>query len=434
MADWDPISSSAPESSRPVESSRPIVIDIESDSDEFPDIADFDVSKQRVLQRSQSEVPKGPELRGARRGAKTTKVAKDAAKDVDKETIRREKQQAREADKEVKRREKQEAKEAKAREKERAAALAEVNKVRTDKKVSTPEMIVDIPASLDVTTKTQLEAYLESLDVQFTSWDSSVDKVIKWRRKVKSQYNDDLGLWEPVPLRIEDEKQVLVVVTAEEFVELALEGGLDAHVAKMTRHFGHQIIYLLEGLTPWMRKNRNARNRQFASRVRSEAPQRTQDYVSEETIEEALLQLQVMHDVLIHHTTIPMETALCISAFTQHLSTVPYRLQKDQATLGAGFCMESGQVKTGEGPKDTYVHMLQEIVRVTGPIAYGIVNEFATVGELVRALEVEGPNRLENVRKGANKDGAFSDRTVGQAVSRRIHKVFTGRDEGSTDV
>lgn len=305
-------------------------------------------------------------------------------------------------------------------------------------------MIVDMPASLSPTTKVQLETLLEGLDVQYTTWDSPIENVVKWRRKVRSRYNDDLGLWEPLPLRIEDEKHALVILTADEFVKLALADDLESHVGKMVRHLGtHQIIYLLEGMLPWTRKNRNLRNRQFTSHVRSQEPttqtgrRRTTtvpEYVPEEKIDDALLQLQVMHDVLIHHTTIPLETAQWIAVFTQHVSTVPYRRQRDQATLGAGFCMESGQVKTGDDAQDTYVRMLQEIVRVTAPIAYGIAAEFGNVSELVRKLEAEGPNRLEGIRKSANKDGAVSDRNVGQAVSRRMHKVFTGRDDGSTNV
>ncbi|KAK7414242.1 hypothetical protein QQX98_006937 [Neonectria punicea] len=447
-AEWDPISSSAPQacffgSSPP--RTKQVVIDIE-DSDlelsdeEFPDIANFDIAnfdiaqcRRSQLQRSQSETITSK----SRKTAKPQKSTEERTREKEARAA------AKEVDKENKRREKQQAKEAKARDKERTAALAEVNKLRTDKKVSTPEMIVDIPSSLNPTTALQLETMLQGLNVHYTTWNSPVENVIKWRRKVRSRYNDDLGLWEPLPLRIHDEKHILVILTAAEFVKLALEDDLESHVGKMTEHFSnHQIIYLLEGLIPWMRKNRNLRNRQFASHVRSQEPVQTasrrrtntEDYVSEETIEDALLQLQVIHDVLIHHTMIPLETAQWISIFTQHVSTVPYRKQRDQATLGAGFCMESGQVKTGDDAKDTYVRMLQEIVRVTAPIAYGIAAEFGTVSDLVRTLEAEGPTRLEEIRKSANKDGAFSDRTVGQAVSRRMHKVFTGRDDGSTDV
>lgn len=460
--DWDPISSSAPEqrsfaSSPPPPrqihtSAKETVIDIEdsdsnaaSDSpDELPDISAFDLSKHRPkprsLKRSQSDV-----VTSNSRSTTTKRVTKTsvAEKAKDKEV----KAAAKEAEKEAKRLEREQVKEAKAREKERAAALAEVNKVRTDKKVSTPEMIVDIPSSLNASTNTQLETLLKEVGVQHTKWDSPVDNVVKWQRKVKSLFNEDLGLWEPTYLRIEDEKHALVILTADEFVQLALDGELDSHVSKMELHFGnHNLIYLLEGLTPWMRKNRNLRNRQFASGVRGQEPPAAQgqgrrrnnappkEYIPEETIEDALVQLQVMHDVLIHHTAIPLETAQWITIFTQHISTIPYRKQRDRAMLGAGFCMDSGQVKTGDDAKDTYVRMLQEIVRVTAPIAYGIASEFGTVTELVNGLEAGGPTRLEAVKKCANKDGAFTDRTVGQAMSRRMHKVFTGRDEASTDV
>jgi crossover junction endonuclease EME1 len=78
--------------------------------------------------------------------------------------------------------------------------------------------------------------------------------------------------------------------------------------------------------------------------------------------------------------------------------------------------------------------MLQEIGRVTAPIAYGIAGEFGTLGALVRGLEDGGPLRLEKVRKSVNKEGEVGERAVGQAVSRRVCKIFLGRDEGSTDI
>ncbi|CEI65509.1 hypothetical protein FVEN_g8776 [Fusarium venenatum] len=447
-ATWDPISSSAPEAfsfdSSPPGKKR-AVINIDDDSndengseDELPDIAAFDVTKMRrrsQLQRSQSEVL------SSKSRAKPTTSNKPSA--VDRAREKEAKAAAKEIEKETKRREKQEAKEAKIREKQRNAALAEVNKLRTDKKISTPEMMVDIPSSLDSTVTTALQTMLEPFDVQYTTWDSPVENVIKWRRKVRSRYNDDIGLWEPIPLRLEDEKHALVVMHTDDFVKLAIDDNVSSHVEQVRKDFAeHHILYLIEGLSPWIRKNRNLRNRQFASNVRAQKAATSsnrrnkpaQEYIPEEKIEDALLQLQVMHEVLIHHTITPMETAEQILTFTQHISTIPYRKQRDQATLGAGFCMESGQVKTGEDTKDTYVRMLQEIVRVTAPIAHGVAKEFDTVSKLVRGFETTGPMRLEGVRKLANKDGAYSDRTVGPAVSRRMYKVFTGVDETSTDV
>lgn len=460
---WDPISSSAPEEppralpqdKTLTESQRtgPTVISIDSDSansseDEFPDIADFNLSRVRPrprspIRRSQSDVITSRSSRPRSTATATAKTAEQRARDRDAQAA------AKAAEKERKRLEKEQLKEAKALEKERAAALAEVNKVRTDKKVSTPEMILVIPSSVTEGLKVQLGAMLDGLSVEHTTWDSPVANAFKWRRKVTSQFDEEMGRWEPIPPRIMPEKHALILLTAEEFVEMALSDTLDSSVFETKTHFsGHELIYILEGITPWMKKNRNLRNRRFAAGVRAQdqtaAPEASsrkrrnnaapEEYISESIVEDAMLQLQVEHEVLIHHTAAPLETAQWIVAFTQHISTIPYKKLREKLTSSAGFCMESGQVRTGDDARDTYVRMLQEIARVTAPIAYGIVSEFDTVSKLVTGLEQGGPLRLEGVRKSANKDGAVSDRTVGQAVSRRIHKVFTGKDEMSTDV
>jgi crossover junction endonuclease EME1 len=295
------------------------------------------------------------------------------------------------------------------------------------------------------------------LDVEHRTYECPHGHVVKWRRKVRSRFNEELGLWEPIPQIIQDEEYALVILLADNFVSLARSSDaaeLGSHVKKTKEHFpSHQVVYLIEGLAPWMRKNRNIRNRQFTSAVRNQAEpsapissgsqqpsrrkkiQQVQEYIDEDAVEDALLRLQVLHDVLIHHTNASVETAQWIVIFTQHISTVPYRKQREEANAaGAGFCMESGQVRAGDDAKDTFVRMLQEIMRVTAPIAYGIAAEFGSVTKLVNGLEAGGPLTLEGCRKSANKDGAVTDRNIGQAISRRLHKVFTGRDHTSTDV
>ncbi|KAM0665092.1 hypothetical protein ACQRIT_007973 [Beauveria bassiana] len=304
-------------------------------------------------------------------------------------------------------------------------------------------MIVEIPLSLPSTIKVQLETLLGELEVQHRDYDS-VHNVIKWRRKINSRFDDESGQWVPVPLRIEQEEHALVFMTAENLVRLAVDDGLDAHMASLRGQYSKEkLIYILQGVTAWMRKNRNIRNRQFAAGVRSQnesqtAPGRRRaepvEYIDEDMVEDTMLRLQVEHDVLIHHTAIPLETAQWISIFTQNISTIPYKRQRDEDTAGARFCMDSGQVRTGENTQDTYVRMLQEIFRVTAPIAYGVASEFSSVTKLVEGLEARGPTALEQLRKSANKDGAFSDRAIGQAVSKRFYKIFTGTDETSTDV
>lgn len=305
------------------------------------------------------------------------------------------------------------------------------------------EMITKLPTSLEAGLRVQVETFLEQMGVQYGSWESPVSNVICWKRKITSRFDDESGQWVPAPLRVEDENHIVKILTADELVTLALENKLDEDVQALQEKFtGKKTIYILEGVTTWMRKNRNLRNRQFTSNVRQEtaaAPRRRnnqpiQEYIEEDIIEDAMLELQVQHGMLIHHTSIPLETAQWIASFTQHISTIPYKKQRDEATATARFCMDSGQVKTGEDNRDTYIRMLQEIFRVTAPIAYSVAGEFGSVTKLVNGLSEGGSKRLEAVHKSANKDGALSDRVIGPAISRRLHKIFTGTDEMSTDV
>lgn len=470
---WDHISSSAPETDihddwlfdDAPKAGRNGLKRSRSDNKDF-DLGDLAHVSWSSEDESLPDINDLRPLKNVSNGGKSTAAAKRATKskksEADKDLEKSAKAAAREVEKQRKQKEKEDAKEEKRREKERAAALAEVNKVRTDKKASTPEMIVDLPVSLNPSVKLQIETLLEDLSVMCHSYSSPVKDVIKWRRKVKARFNEDEGHWEPIPERIEEENYAMVILHAAELVELALGpkgSDLEAYTLKLQRNYENRtLIYLIEGLVPWMRKNRNVRNRQFVSAVRSIGAQtesiavddaapppstlrsRKKDpkpppvYIDEDSVEDALLQLQVLHGALVHHTASPVETAQWVTIFTQHISTIPYRKQKDAANASAAFCMDSGQVRAGDGAQDTYVRLLQEIVRVTPPIAYGISIKFPTVTELVKGFQRQGPLALESIKKSANKDGAFTDRTVGQAISRRVHKVFTGRDEGSTDI
>lgn len=69
----------------------------------------------------------------------------------------------------------------------------------------------------------------------------------------------------------------------------------------------------------------------------------------------------------------------------------------ERMNLDTSFCMESGQVKTGDDKNDTYVKMLQEVVRVTAPIAYSIVAEYPSVVSLIAGMRLDGPLVLENI-------------------------------------
>ena len=269
------------------------------------------------------------------------KAAKAREKEKEKEAKRQQKEKGKEEDKEKKRLEKEE----KAKEKRIAADLAEVNKSKMDKKDSTPEMIVHLPASMNgQSVDIQIREFLKNLGVDATLYQSPIPNVIRWRRKMKAKWNPELDHWEPLEcMQIENEKHVMCIMSAKEFVALAMvqheEQDVETHVARLKNAYDDCIpIYLIEGLQLWMRKNRTAENRAYQAKVLSQAqadeaptggqPRRKNaqvEIVDEDMIEDALLRLQIMNGCLVHHTMTSVETAEWVANFTQHISTIPYR-------------------------------------------------------------------------------------------------------------
>ncbi|EXJ84868.1 hypothetical protein A1O3_05543 [Capronia epimyces CBS 606.96] len=427
------------------------------------------------------------------RSSRSSKLSDDqkASKAAERAAARADKEAAKQAEKDRKRLDR----ERRAQEKQRAADLAEANKSKTSKKDATPEMILDMSSFLKGTSVgTQVETYMENVRVEVNYIDEEVNltdtaadqdfygNVITWRRKVTSSYNNEEGQWEPASQsRVVKEKHVLIYLPAVEFAaiiggptpttpaarpptETEMKSQLDAHVASIRHRFQDSIpIYLIEGLYGWIKKNANAKNRTYTAAVRaqlvdsdtgsssgvqaSSAQPKSRkrkkpstdrldlSFITSDVAEDLLLYLQLAHQpILIHHTVSPGTTASQISALTQHLSTRPYRLaQLDYNLKSASFCMDTGQVRTGDDAKDTFVKMLQEVQRVTPSMAYGILDQWPSVRKLVKGFERHGNLMLEDVRKSVNKDGAWSDRKLGPMISRRLFKVFMGRDPSATD-
>lgn len=327
--------------------------DLSSDED-LPSIDDF-LSKSskapsRPFERSESVLKRYSDENTKDR---TAKEKEDKAKE--RAAKSKEKKEEKEAEKERKRQEKEE----KIRERELAAEVAKVNTLKTNKKISVEEMIVDLPSCLDLKLMKLVKPQIQGLKAEATEWECT-SPIIKWRRKVVAELNSETDIWDPVPLRIEKEKHVMYIIKAADFVDLvtAEEGeDLDVHVLRLkTKYDDCTIIYLIEGMSTWMKKNRTLINRKFQDAVRSHLPgesssapptasqrkkKKEPEYVDEEKIEDALLKLQVVHETLIHHTPVLNETCDWILHFTQHISTIPYKCVPSPPTSFASLTIFS---------------------------------------------------------------------------------------------
>lgn len=435
--------------------------------------------------------------------AKKTKLteAERAAKATDRAATRA----AKDAEKELAKEQRRVEKERKALEKQKAADLAEVNKSRIDKKETTKEMLIAVTSNLRGTSVgTQIEAFMQAMDVELSYFDEVIDpspqvenehtvcgNIIKWCRKVTRVYNKELDHYTPLPrMKIEDEQHLLIYLTAIEFTAVAarhsdtvahvseavMKSNLDAYIQALQRkHERSKSIIMIEGLNAFLRKNENTKSREFVAaaraanvmvdvageslahppststtrrpkkRVPKPKDQLDLTFFTKELTDTLLLHLQLNHpNILIHHTATPSQSAHWIQLFTTHLSLRPYKLNSQTHTdAHAGFCMESGQIKTADTRTEIFVRMLQELPRITPSVAWGIVEAgFPGVRELVRGFRdaerrdgrVAAKEMLQDARKAVNRDGGVSERRLGPAVSRRLWRVFFGECEAVVDV
>ena len=286
----------------------------------------------------------------SRHKASTNNKLKDEQKAL-KAREREEARAARKAEKAEEKEKRRAEREEKAREKQRAADLTEVNKAKKDKKETSKEMIVDLPTSIEGSrVGDQIKEYNKNLGIETNICQSQVPNMIRWRRKVESYFDEEKAYRITIPKEIVDEKHVLCLLQAKEFVKMATAAEAQSesetseeHVLNLLRRFPGCIpIYLIEGLNAWMKKNRNIRNREYQAAVLGQAPiqgnaalsttqqagrrkKAVEKYVDEDLIEDVLLRLQVFHGCLIHHTSTPFETAAWVVNFTQHISLIPYR-------------------------------------------------------------------------------------------------------------
>lgn len=140
-------------------------------------------------------------------------------------------------------------------------------------------------------------------------------------------------------MKVTDECHLFVYLTAEEFWQLA-EGTEEA--SRLAEHVqlasgfsprmreDVKVLYLLEGVEAFVRRNRNNRNREYQNRVRAALGEGASipadaEVLDEDVLQDALLELQIVHGCLVHRTASGIESAEWISKFTTDISTIPYK-------------------------------------------------------------------------------------------------------------
>lgn len=347
-------------------------------------------------------------------------AAQDAAK-----MERVQAKQRKDAEKEQRRLEK----EAKMAQRARDRDLEVINRLKLSRKDSVKEMKVDMDVALYNTSLGELtRECLAGLESSAVAWSSGFGNLIKWQRFITATYDENLGRFVPTSPKHSPEQHILIYYKANELVDLLSPDAQkleDALRTVVVVHSSCRPILLIEGMHALFRKMQNRRNRVFAAAVRGEDANAVpaDEKIDIDTFEQIMLNLQINHRCLIIHTTTAHDSAAMIATLTQDLSTIPYK--KARRIVDTSFCTEVGQVRTGSDPADTFLKMLQEVLRVTLPIARAITSRYADVTALTQVFRRAGQDALEDVCIGNTREGLASTRRVGPTLSRHIYNIFT---------
>ncbi|KAK9238316.1 hypothetical protein V1525DRAFT_401218 [Lipomyces kononenkoae] len=347
-------------------------------------------------------------------------------------------------EKEAERERKRKEKEQLSLERQRQHELAAVNKLKMSKKDTCAEMIVDIDADFAKTVSGQkLLSILVPLGIEVsTSWTSPTRNMIKWRRKVKAEYNDALGLFVPIPEEIRKECFILIVLTGVEFVDMVIENQLAENVTSIRRIYPDlKLIYMIEGLNSFFKKMTTQTQRQFNDMVQDalgNSQNRTKKPRNEEgdlfvkvqgmynhrqhadVVEDSLIMLQVVYDCLVFHSTTSLDSAEWIAILTQDIGTIPYK--NARMNLHETICMESGQVKAGTTTKDTFSQTLRQVKYITPGLSKGILDRYGTINEMMKALESRGSDAFMAI------GGEASSRKIGRTLANNLDFIFSATD------
>jgi ERCC4 domain len=157
-------------------------------------------------------------------------------------------------------------------------------------------------------------------------------------RKVSAEWDPEHAEFRPCEEHRQDEDWLVEWMTADEFVDITCldktKLALKYHIQSLEKlGQGKKIIVVLEGLAMLVAKAKNARNRRHDVAVRNQlnggnARPGKDDHWADldlEELEYALVEMQLMYDIRVVHTSSTEDSAEWISILATDIASIPYR-------------------------------------------------------------------------------------------------------------
>ncbi|KAJ3096597.1 hypothetical protein HDU97_005749 [Phlyctochytrium planicorne] len=474
---------------KPQQSSTRTMTDAELFFDGGPGSSDSDDSAPIPAKRKRKSTEYSLLQKSKKEEEKLRKAAEREEKKRQKEAEKVQKKEEKEREREEKRLQKQMLADQKRREVEEVKAQVrgyrDVNKLR-DKHASVQDMILDIdPYFINQRHGVAIVSGLKEIGVDVTIKPQPLAGAIRWRRKVKREWNDEGSKWVPCEEKVVMEPWVLVRIDAKHLSAIilgsspqevlpigSLEGSSERekdmsvpHIefplrgifnacpvagpsarAKILLDFiktcypGYRVIIMVENLKGFLRDRNKTmdtmlrneiRNRDGVaknSRTKSGAPQASSQLASKQDFEAAFFWMQFQGFCHVHQIDKQEELTKIITSFTYTLGMIPDRIHRSEQALSLNF---GDTVKSGKDREDTWRKILMAVPQCTEDRANAIIERYSSFRSLHEAYEsLQSKSArdmlLENIQVA--KIGGQGKR-IGPALSKKIHEVITGMDE-----
>lgn len=178
---------------------------------------------------------------------------------------------------------------------------------------------------------------MEPLEFDTREWTAATMDILKFVRKVNAEWDEEGSIFRPCEDYRRDEEWAIHWLKAEKFLDLTVfdQTGLayDFHMEKIKRVVPEaKILIVLEGLTSLLNRAKNARNRvhdeevraQLNGRVRKKKDEKLED-LNFEDVENALIEMQLVHEIRVVHTSSEADSAEWISILAADIASIPYK-------------------------------------------------------------------------------------------------------------
>ena len=226
--------------------------------------------------------------------------------------------------------------EAKLAEKAENRRIEALNRLKT-RKEACPELIAYLPPALPDELHDDILNFMEPLGIDTREWSTVTMDVIKFVRKVNADWDEEGGLFRPCEDYRRDEEWIIHWLKADKFLDLTSfdQTGLayQFHIENLKNVVpGAKILVVLEGLTTLLARAKTVRNRIHDAAVRAELGVQARskkddrlEHLDVEDLENILIEMQVVHEIRIVHTSSAPDSAEWISILAADIASIPYK-------------------------------------------------------------------------------------------------------------